>query len=135
MNDTESECKYHDEFYGAFMGSGSIYVECDFCGRLHIADDDIGYLEDDDIKYIEQFEKDNPDKVVHCDCNSISWTWMGEKQMVFDCQCGYDKIICDFFIDNRHRILKFFTGIVKSEKLDAEQNEKMLLDASGGKMI
>lgn len=126
------EPELYDEFIDSFCGSGSIIIECR-CGRTHVACDEINYLEQEEIDELIKLEKSNPDKVIRWPFSSISWTWINGEQVVFDCPCGYDKMICFFIEEHYTQILKFIEKIVKSERTDVKRKEKLLRAAQGEK--
>lgn len=114
-----------DAYYTAFVSSGSIIIECQ-CGITHIADDEFEYLEYYEQDEVIEFEKEHPDKVIHHDCTSISWGFVGDKQVVYDCPCGFDKKLQIFLVENQHQIINFYRRLFKLEKQQFIEKEKAL---------
>lgn len=125
-----TEPKFYDEFLDSFDGCGSILVVCR-CGRMHVAQDELGYLEDEEVKEIERFEAERPDKIIRWDCDSISWTYINGEEVVFDCPCGYDKMLCRFIENHQEEILSVIGKIVESEKTILENKEDLFAKARG----
>lgn len=122
--------EFTDEFCIAFAHSGSIIIECR-CGRLHVATDEIEYLEEEEIKEIEELKKKSPEKVIEWSCSSISWTTINGEEVVFDCPCGYTDFLCSFIENHHEEIMKVIERIVKSERDSTEQKEKLFQKAKG----
>lgn len=125
-----TEPKFSDEFFNAFNSSGSILVGCR-CGRMHIAQDEVGYLENEEIEEIERFEIEQPDKVIRWDCDSISCTYINGEEVVFDCPCGYDKMLCRFIENHQKEILSVIGKIVESEQTALENKKDLFAKARG----
>ena len=121
--------EYTDEFYKSFMMAGSVSIECD-CGRTFVATDGLDYLEKDEIESLKKLKETNPDKVIYCDCDSISWTWIQGKQVVFDCPCGIDIIFKNALLEHRTQILKFFKNIHEIELKKIENDSELLQNAT-----
>ena len=121
--------QYTDEFYNSFMSAGSVNVECD-CGRIFVATDGLDYLEDEEIESLRKLKEEYPDKVLYWDCDSISWTWLQGKQMVFDCPCGIDKIFKNALLEHKTQILKFFKSIHEIELKKFETDDELLKNAT-----
>lgn len=124
------ESEFYDEFIGAFSSSGSIVIDCR-CGRTHIADDEFSYLEKEEQDELLQLEKEHPEKVVRWGYASISWTWINGEQVVFECPCGYDKMVCLFIENHQSQIMNFIGKMVKNERNDVERKERQLYIATG----
>lgn len=112
---------YSDEFYSSFMTAGSVLIDCD-CGRTHVATDGLPCLEEEEIESIKKLKEKYPDKVIEWDCDSISWTWIQGKQIVFDCPCKIDKIFMNVILEHRTQIMDFFKRVnkIKQKQLEAE---------------
>ena len=119
-----TETKFMDEFLDAFAHSGSIMITCR-CGRLHVATNEIEYLESEDIEEIEELKRKSPDKVIEWDCDMISWTTINSEVVVFDCPCGYADFLCNFIEGYHEEIMKVIEKIIKSEKGVIDNKEEL----------
>jgi len=125
-----TEPEYFDEFFDAFAHSGSVLVTCR-CGRVHIAQDEIAVLENEEIEELEKFEKERPEKVIRWNCDSVSWTYINGEEVVFDCPCGYDKIICHFIENHQEEIMRVIGKIVDNERSTLVNKEELLAKTTG----
>ena len=119
---------YLDEFYDSFMMAGSVSIQCD-CGRIFVATDGLDYLEEEEIESLRKLKEENDDKVVYWDCDSISWTYIQGKQVVFDCPCGIDKIFKNALLEHKTQILKFFKRVHEIERKKFENDSELIQNA------
>lgn len=120
-----TEPEFSDEFFESFNSSGSIVVMCR-CGRLHVAQDELKFLDAEEIEEIKKFEIKKPDKFVQWDCDSISWTYINGEEVVFECPCEYDKMLCQFIENHQEEIMEVIGKIVESEKIALANKEYLL---------
>ena len=127
-----TEPKFMDDFLDAFAHSGSIMIYCR-CGRLHVATNEIEYLESEDIEEIEELKRKSPDKVIEWDCDMISWTTINSETVVFDCPCGYADFLCNFIEGYHEEIMKVIEKIIKFDRDNVDNKEELLRKVKGAK--
>lgn len=117
------ESEFYDDFINSFSTSGSVIIDCR-CGRIHVADDEIDCLEEEELEELRKIEEKDPNKVVHWGYASISWTWINGEQVVFECPCGFDKMVCAFIEEHQSQILSFIGKMVKTERTAVDLKER-----------
>lgn len=110
-------------FREQLVHTGSITIQCQ-CGRQYIADDDLNQLEPEERQHLEEYEKAQPELVVHEGCSSIEWGSIDGKQIVPECPCGADKRYHSFLISHRGFIIAFLKKVLEEEKKEQKRKEE-----------
>ena len=114
-----------EEFERAFGGSGSLVVDCTFCGRTHFANgaSTIGY-EEGELEALLEKEKATPDEYTSWDYDMISWGFLAGQQWVHGCPCSALKVrrYENFIWAHRREIAMYL------EKRSAAQSAQAKLD-------
>ena len=123
--------KPSDEFMEAVCNAGSISVDCELCGRTHFTTLEASSFEEGELEdLIKKHEKD-PDKYIMSDCSSISFGYLDEKQVVFDCPCNIASKYEKLFWNHRHIIRDYLTAKAKKIMENAESESKLAKEVNG----
>jgi len=121
-----------DEFVRAFMQSGSLSINCQFCDRTHFATASPNYFEDGELADLRSRAEAEPDKYIEDSCSdSILWCFLSGKQYVFGCPCGKAKDYEEFIWSHRFAIAEYFIQRAKMEKEEADHQHEKLFEAAG----
>lgn len=110
-----------NEFYHAFCRSGSLVIDCEYCGRTYFGTG--GDYEGGELERLESKAAKDPDKYrqVH---DFTNWFTFNGKQCVVGCVCESDVKIEALLWANRLRIAEFLTKRSAAElKAATEDNE------------
>jgi hypothetical protein len=101
-----------EEFWDALISSGSLYVECGFCNRIHYSIYQSNNYEDGELEDLERKAKESPDKYIeHTDW--IHWGYIDGKKAVYGCPCNKPFLYEKTFWDNRFLIERYFQNKAK----------------------
>lgn len=118
-------------FERAFTDSGSIRVLCDFCGREHFANDErAGDWEEEELEELRKRAREEPEKCMGWDYDSISWGYLAGQRYVPGCPCEPEKAekYENFIWENRHQISRYLKERTKSIAMAAALDEEMMGD-------
>ena len=115
-----------EEFEIAFRGSGSSVINCEFCDRVHFISDPAGYdWERGEHARLMKLAKQNPDRYVAHQEDSVSWGYLDGKQYVHGCQCNSASRYEIFLVRNRHQIAEFLKA--RAERIAKESQSESCL--------
>jgi len=116
--------KPSEEFLEAICDSGSIVIDCDFCGRTHFGNEEPGMdWEEGEFERLFKPSKDNPDRYIyHSDRDTVHWGTLDGKQYVLDCPCNSASKYEDLFWRHRRTIADYFQARAKRELHDSKSN-------------
>lgn len=99
-------------FTDVVVDSGSISVDCEFCGRTFFEDSEqAGDWEPGELEGLRKRAKEEPDKVIGMD--SVHWGTIDGKQAVVGCPCNALRKYEDFIWNHRRMIMKYISARVK----------------------
>lgn len=112
--------KVSDEFYRSFMGGGALISEQCSCGRTHFCNPQIsqGDFEDGEYDNLLKLQKEDPENYIESEYGSVSYFYIGNEIVVYDCPCGKDISYEKFFWNYRYSIMEFYKN--KLEKIERE---------------
>lgn len=120
-----------DEFQRAFIFSGSVQVECDFCGRTHFAKREDAGWEAGELEQMLEKERENPGQVMGWDCTSIGRGTIDGQEFAECCPCREIRRYEDWVWEHRHEILNYVLTRSKRniERAKAEAEELAVAQA------
>lgn len=115
-----------EDFERAFTSSGSIVVECEFCGRTHFCDrEDAGDFEQGELERLREESRKNPGKVMGWDCTSISRIEIDGKEAAECCPCRSVRRYEDWIWRYRTQIAEYLSTRAEADlnaaKAEAER--------------
>ncbi len=113
-----------EEFALAFISAGSIWVECEFCQRVHFADDpSAGDFEEGELEALRASAEEKPDEFCGHDGSAYWSIWEG-KALVLGCPCGADVKLEREVWDARDWITNYLVARATVEADDAAETKR-----------
>ena len=114
-----------EQFELAFRGSGSLVVNCEFCGRVHFADSVYaGDWESEELENLRKDATENPDQYIGWEYDSVTWGYLNGQQYVHGCPCNEARRYEEFIWSHRFGIAEYLKLRSEIEQLEADQNKK-----------
>jgi len=110
------------QFTSVLMGGGGPFIECGYCGRLHVAIDSEylydNYDSDEERetkrnRYLEMAQTDPDSTILVRDCDSVYYFLIDGKAIPDDCKCNGLRHYEEFFWNNRN----IWKGYMMAKKL------------------
>lgn len=117
--------KVSEEFWNAILGGGSLVADCEFCGRTHFYDGDSSAYEEGEFEGLKAKQKENPDKYISSDDDSIPNGVIDGKQAVRDCPCNSVRKYEDLFWNHKNQIANYLTARANKEEKEAKETSKL----------
>lgn len=120
-----------NDFESAFTDSGSIVVECEFCGRTHFCNrEDAGDFEPGELERLREAQRESPGKVMGWDCTSIGAVEIDGKRAAQCCPCRKIRRYEDWIWRHRTQIAEYLQARVQAELAEAKADAERLAIAA-----
>jgi hypothetical protein len=115
-----------EAFIGAVVHSGSMVINCEFCGRVHFGNG-LG-MDGGELQALLTKAKAQPEKYhQHADVDMVSWGSIDGKQFVADCPCNGARRLEDFIWQHRRLIASYLAARSRAQ-LDAAKRDKEIAE-------
>lgn len=115
------------EFENAIVDSGSLVIDCEFCGKTHFASYDAHFYEEGELETLREKAKETPNKYIEHDYSSVSWGYFAGKQAVIDCDCEQLIKWENMIWDNKYIITKYLLARNKRELEEKQHQNKEIV--------
>ena len=117
-----------DEFMRAVCHSGTAVIDCELCGRTHVAINATGYdwYEDEKEDFEKRADAGEEMLVIHHNSDFLSYGHLEGKQAVRGCECHLARRFEDWVWFNRDMIMDYLRARIEGMVKDAEMEAKMV---------
>ncbi len=115
-----------EEMMKCFETEGSVSIDCEMCGRVHITGDWNCDSEKDEAKEIAKWES-NPEKyVLLLEHNTVHYGYYRGRQVVPDCPCRFLRIVEEEWWEHRGNFLNYLKDVYGKRGKGIRREEEQL---------